>query len=112
MNKGDSVYWNNGTDFPRSVIEDINDTIATIMYDGNFVVVPVSELEENEMTCPECGRTVNRSYMDYTRDCYGITMRLLCNQCYKKVMAKGYDGRYYNANEIDEDLEPDFGEAW
>lgn len=46
-------------------------------------------------TCPVCGREVKRNQMEFTRDCHGITFRLVCWDCYDKLMEKGYDGQYY-----------------
>lgn len=57
------------------------------------------------LTCPVCGKEFQREDMVFTRDCHGITFRLVCFDCYDKVMEKGYDGAYYTeANEcIEED---------
>ena len=38
--------------------------------------------------------------------CHGITFRLVCFDCYDKVMGKGYDGTYYS--EADECIEEDY----
>lgn len=71
------------------------------------------EEERNEMEdekdiriCPVCDREVDRSNMTFTRDCHGITFRLVCWKCYQKVMAKGYDGQYYS--ETDEHFDFDY----
>ena len=56
--------------------------------------------------CPVCEKEVERDDMYYTRDCHGITMRLVCEKCYKRIMAKGYDGAYYT--EADECLDYDY----
>ena len=67
--------------------------------------------------CPVCGRMVERSDMSFTKDCHGITMRLVCDKCYEKIMwhGKGYDGAYYSeADEFIGDLsmsEAEF-DAW
>jgi len=61
---------------------------------------------EDPRTCPVCGREVERSDMYYTRDCHGISFRLVCDTCYTKLMAKGYDGEYYT--EADECLDYDY----
>ena len=51
--------------------------------------------------CPICGKEVERNDMQYTRDCHGITYRLVCIDCYDEIMdKKGYDGEYYT--EFDE----------
>ena len=54
-------------------------------------------------TCPVCGHTVQRSDMQFTRDCNGIPFRLVCWDCYDQLMAKGYDGEYYT--EADENID-------
>ena len=50
---------------------------------------------ESIRICPTCNRTVKRGEMDFTTDCHGIPFRLVCNKCYEKLMAHGYDGQYY-----------------
>ena len=44
--------------------------------------------------------------MEFTRDCHGITFRLVCFDCYEKLMEKGYDGQYYT--EADECIDKDY----
>lgn len=56
--------------------------------------------------CPVCEREVDRSDMLFTRDCHGITFRLVCLDCYDELMADGYDGAYYT--EADECLDYDY----
>lgn len=56
--------------------------------------------------CPIYEKETDRNDMLYTKDCHGITFRLVCHACYQKLMAKGYDGEYYT--ELDGDIEPDF----
>ena len=56
--------------------------------------------------CPVCKKEVDRSEMSFTRDCYGITFRLVCWDCYDELMEKGYDGEYYD--ETDECLDYDY----
>lgn len=58
---------------------------------------------EDIRPCPVCGKEVDRADMNYTRDCHGITYRLVCWKCYEKLMKKGYDGEYYT--EVDECLD-------
>ena len=53
-----------------------------------------------------CNREVERKDMEFTRDCHGITFRLVCFDCYEKLMAKGYDGQYYT--EADECIDEDY----
>ena len=59
--------------------------------------------EKDIRICPCCEKEVERSDMLYTRDCHGITFRLVCSKCYRQLMAKGYDGEYYS--EADECLD-------
>jgi hypothetical protein len=61
--------------------------------------------ERVDRQCPVCGKRFPRDEMIFTRDCHGITFRLVCADCWNKVMEKGYDGEYYTeANEcIEED---------
>ena len=64
-------------------------------------------MEVDKRTCPCCKKEVDRSDMEFTTDCYGIPFRLVCFDCYEKLMEKGYDGeRYYDG--IDECVEPDY----
>lgn len=46
-------------------------------------------------TCPVCGHTVQRSDMQFTRDCNGIPFRLVCWDCYDQLMAKGFVDEYW-----------------
>ncbi len=48
--------------------------------------------ERDIRVCSVCNNEVDRKDMNFTRNCHGITSRLVCNRCYKKLMAKGYDG--------------------
>lgn len=57
-------------------------------------------------TCPVCERPVQRNDMQFTRDCHGITFRLVCCDCYSRLMSKGYDGEYYT--ETDENIDYDY----
>ncbi len=56
--------------------------------------------------CQYCGKEVDRNDMTFTRDCHGIPFRLVCIDCYQKLMEKGYDGEYYT--EADECLDWDY----
>lgn len=65
------------------------------------------EYQERELrTCPVCGGEVYRDEMLYTKDCHGITFRLVCWNCYNRLMEKGYDGEYYD--EADEQIDDDY----
>ena len=56
--------------------------------------------------CRNCGKEKKREEMTFTTDCHGIPFRLVCYECYDKLMEKGYDGQYYT--ELDEQIEPDY----
>ena len=56
--------------------------------------------------CPTCEKEVPRSDMSFTHDCHGIPFRLVCQDCYMKLMADGYDGEFYT--EADENIHDDY----
>lgn len=57
--------------------------------------------------CPECNRVFDREDMMWSYDCHGILYRLLCPECYERIMDDvGYDGEYYD--ERDECLDYDY----
>lgn len=62
--------------------------------------------KEDLRECPVCGKEVSREDMNFTRDCRGITFRLVCDSCWERLMEKGYDGEYYD--ELDEQIEADY----
>ena len=62
--------------------------------------------EKDVRICPVCEKEVDRADMQFTKDCHGITFRLVCFKCYSRLMAKGYDGEYYD--ERDEQIEADY----
>lgn len=66
----------------------------------------MDENEQDIRECPVCHKRVLRQDMYFTRDCHGITFRLVCYDCYPRLMAKGYDGEYYT--EADECLTLDY----
>lgn len=43
------------------------------------------EEEKDIRICPCCGKEVERADMQFTRDCHGITFRLLCWKCYEQL---------------------------
>lgn len=62
---------------------------------------------EDIRTCAICGREHDRGEMTFSYDCHGIPFRLVCYDCYEKVMSeKGYDGEYYT--EADECIDYDY----
>lgn len=64
-------------------------------------------MEERDLRiCPFCENEVERGDMLFTRDCHGIPFRLVCWECYEKLMTKGYDGEYYTG--ADEQIEDDY----
>ena len=56
--------------------------------------------------CNYCNGEFERDEMMFTKDCHGIVLRLVCQKCYHKLMAKGYDGASYT--EADEQIEADY----
>lgn len=63
--------------------------------------------EDRIVACAICGREHRRSDMTFTLDCHGIPFRLVCYDCYERVMdTKGYDGEYYT--EADECIDYDY----
>lgn len=65
------------------------------------------KFEERDIRmCPVCNNEVDREDMDFTKDCHGITFRLVCCKCWERLMSKGYDGEYYT--EADEQIEDDY----
>ena len=64
-------------------------------------------MNEDLRECPVCGKEVKREDMTFTHDCHGIPFRLVCIDCYDKIMEeKGYDGEYYTS--ADEQIEDDY----
>lgn len=62
---------------------------------------------DGRIECPICGGTFERGEMRWTHDCHGITFRLVCDECWYKVMEeKGFDGEYYT--EADECIDYDY----
>lgn len=61
--------------------------------------------ERERRICPACEKEVFRDEMRYTKDCRGIAFRLVCLNCYVRLMAGGYDGEYYTPE--DECIEDD-----
>lgn len=57
--------------------------------------------------CPVCNVEVAREDMLFSHDCHGIPFRLICRECYNRIMEeKGYDGEYYT--EADECIDYDY----
>ena len=56
--------------------------------------------------CAHCEKEFPCSSMSFTHDCHGILFRLVCADCYDKLMEKGYDGEYYT--EADECIDEDY----
>ena len=65
------------------------------------------ENPEDKHECPVCKKMFPRNDMQFTHDCHGIPFRLVCLDCYDKIMdEKGYDGEYYT--EADECIDEDY----
>lgn len=66
-----------------------------------------TQQDEEQIQCPICGKWFDRQDMEFSRDCHGITFRLLCYDCLEEVYStKGYDGEYYT--EADENIWEDY----
>lgn len=62
---------------------------------------------EAKTFCSRCQKEFPRSCLSWTHDCHGILFRLVCADCYDKLMEEnGYDGEYYS--EADENIEEDW----
>ena len=82
-------------------------TVKIKLNTTNMVSVPIEPREDEDLReCPHCGKLVPRADMDFTYDCHGIPFRLVCYDCYEKLMEKGYDGEYYT--EADECIDWDY----
>ena len=64
------------------------------------------QIERDIRICPCCNQETERSNMNFTRDCHGITFRLVCSSCWEKLMRKGFDGEYYS--ELDECIDYEY----
>ena len=57
--------------------------------------------------CEVCEKEKPREDMCFSRDCHGIPFRLICHDCWQKILEeKGYDGEYYTS--ADEQIEADY----
>lgn len=62
---------------------------------------------EEKRTCQVCQKEFPRSCLTWTHDCHGIPFRLVCCECYEKVMeGNAFDGEYYT--EADECINEDY----
>lgn len=82
-------------------------TVKIKLNTANMVSIPIEPREDEDLReCPYCGNLVPRVDMSFTYDCHGIPFRLVCYDCYEKLMEKGYDGEYYT--EADECIDWDY----
>lgn len=88
----------------KQVVSDAVLTLSSFELGKNYLKEKGKELDIR--TCPCCGQEVNRENMRHTKDCHGIPFRLVCIDCYEKLMEKGYDGEYYT--EDDEHIDGDY----
>lgn len=94
-------------------VPDCDTCVYKYMYQGDVeacrrrdVGLSCEYQERKVRICPVCEKKVYQDEMQYTRDCHGITFRLVCWDCYNRLMEKGYDGEYYD--ETDEQIEDDY----
>lgn len=94
----------------RKIVHAQNNFTVYGCYHHPYIGKWVAEIRECPKTeiriCPVCNNEVDREDMDFTKDCHGITFRLVCRQCWARLMEKGYDGEYYT--EADEQIEDNY----
>lgn len=67
-----------------------------------------TQAHEDLIECKRCHKFVQREDMDFSRDCHGITFRLVCYDCLDEIYNNPpyYDGEYYT--ELDECIDYDY----
>jgi hypothetical protein len=95
-----------GEDAAGLIVNDEKQIVMEDVWNGFDDLEDVGWEKVQKIECPVCKGEFQREDMTFTRDCHGITFRLVCFGCYEKVMAKGYDGAYYT--EADECIEEDY----
>lgn len=66
-------------------------------------------MDEYKIECPVCHKEFERNDMAFSKDCYGITFRLLCLDCLQEIYeTKGYDGEYYDELDAGERIDDDY----
>lgn len=95
-----------GEDAAGLIVNDEKQIVMEDVWNGFDDLEDAGWEKVQKIECPVCKGEFQREDMTFTRDCHGITFRLVCFGCYEKVMEKGYDGEYYT--EADECIEEDY----
>lgn len=97
MDYADSLYDEGKSDDDFTVYNTHNESVAYIRYS-----------DRRKLECPLCEKMHRRDDMVWSHDCHGIPYRLVCMNCYDKILdsEEGYDGEYYD--ECDENLDYDY----
>ena len=95
-----------GEDAAGLIVTDEKQIVMEDVWNGFDDLEDAGWEKARKIECPVCKGEFLREDMTFTRDCHGITYRLVCFDCYDKVMGKGYDGEYYT--EADECIEEDY----
>ena len=95
-----------GEDAAGLIVNDEKQIVMEDVWNGFDDLEDAGWEKARKIECPVCRGEFLREDMTFTRDCHGITYRLVCFDCYDKVMGKGYDGEYYT--EADECIEEDY----
>lgn len=95
-----------GEDAAGLIVNDEKQIVMEDVWNGFDDLEDAGWEKARKIECPVCRGEFLREDMTFTRDCHGITYRLVCFDCYDKVMGKGYDGAYYT--EADECIEEDY----
>lgn len=103
----EKTYFNDGNDCDTCEHQYMSGTDGTVECCKRRDFGLKCEYKEIDIRiCPECRNEVDRRDMNFTKDCHGIPFRLVCCKCYKRLMAKGYDGEKYT--DADEQIEDDY----
>ena len=84
-----------GEDAAGLIVNDEKQIVMEDVWNGFDDLEDAGWEKARKIECPVCKGEFLREDMTFTRDCHGITYRLVCFDCYDKVMGKGYDGEYY-----------------
>ena len=79
-----------GDEAARLIVNEEKQIVLEDVWNGFDDLEDAGWEEVRKIECPVCKGEFLREDMTFTRDCHGITFRLVCFGCYEKVMAKGY----------------------
>jgi hypothetical protein len=87
-----------------SINETPEKVVKITLTSNKMVEIPINE--EDIRFCQEGLKGFPKDDLILTYDCHGIPFRYVCDDCYEKVMEKGYDGEHYTS--ADEQIESDY----